>query len=42
MVKFKQYTGEVIGDVIDGVISEEDGLEVICQWMNSGKKMNLN
>jgi len=27
MIKFKQYAAEVIEDVIDGVISEEDGLE---------------
>lgn len=30
MIKFKQYAAEVIEDVIDGVISEEDGLKNPC------------
>ena len=30
MIKFKQYAAEVIEDVIDGVISEEDGLRNPC------------
>lgn len=30
MIKFKQYAAEVIEDVIDGVISEEDGLQNPC------------
>lgn len=30
MIKFKQYAAEIIEDVIDGVISEEDGLKNPC------------
>ena len=30
MIKFKQYAAGVIEDVIDGVISEEDGLKNPC------------
>ena len=31
MVKFKQYSAETIEDVLDEVISEEDGLEYPCE-----------
>lgn len=31
MVKFKHYSAETIEDVLDGVISEEDGLEQPCE-----------
>lgn len=31
MVKFKHYCAETIEDVLDGVISEEDGLEQPCE-----------
>ena len=31
MVKFKHYPAETIEDVLDGVISEEDGLEQPCE-----------
>ena len=30
MVKFKHYSAEVVEDVLDGIISEEDGLEQPC------------
>ncbi len=30
MIKFKQYAAGVIEDVLDGVISEKDGLEHPC------------
>ena len=31
MVAYKQYTAEAIEDVLDGVISEEDGLDKPCE-----------
>lgn len=31
MIKYKQYSAEVIEDVLDEVISEEDGLEYPCE-----------
>lgn len=31
MVPYKQYTGEVIEDVIDGVVSEDDPIDYPCE-----------